>query len=82
MLGTEQRAVPVAVLDPIVEADLVKQFGGLPIDPNVIGDKMYQSFALTDDAVIFFIGRGMWANEAAGPTQVSVPRSDLASILA
>jgi hypothetical protein len=73
---------PVAVLDPIVEADLVKQFGGLPIDPNVIGDKMYQAFALTDDAVIFFIGRGMWANEAAGPTQVSVPRSDLASILA
>lgn len=73
---------PVAVLDPIVEADLVKQFGGLAIDPNVIGDKMYQSFALTDDAVIFFIGRGMWANEAAGPTQVSVPRSDLASILA
>jgi hypothetical protein len=70
------------VLDPIVEADLTKQFAVPAIDPNGIGDKMYQSFALTDDAVIFFIGRGMWANEAAGPTQVSVPRSDLASILA
>jgi hypothetical protein len=73
---------PVAVLDPIVKADLAKQFVGLPIDPNVIGDKMYQSFALTDDAVIFFIGQGIWAIDAAGPTHVSVPRSDLASILA
>jgi hypothetical protein len=73
---------PVAVLDPIVKADLAKQFAGLAIDPNLIGDKMYQSFALTDDAVIFFIGQGMWAIEAAGPTHVSVPRRDLASILA
>ena len=73
---------PVAVLDPIVKADLTKQFAGLPIDPNLIGDKMYQAFALTDDAVIFFIGQGMWTIEAAGATHVSVPRRDLASILA
>jgi hypothetical protein len=73
---------PVAVLDPIVEADLAKQFVGLRIDPNVIGDKMYQAFALTDDAVIFFIGQGMWTIEAAGATHVSVPRADLAAILA
>ncbi|WP_319450325.1 MULTISPECIES: esterase [unclassified Mycobacterium] len=73
---------PVAVLDPIVSADLTKQFAGLEIDHNSIGAQMYQAFALTDDAVIFFIGRGMWTNAAAGATHVSVPRSDLASILA
>jgi hypothetical protein len=73
---------PVAVLDPIVGAELARQFRGLPIGPNLIGDKMYQSFALTDDAVIFFIGQGMWTIEAAGPTQVSVSRNDLAPILA
>jgi len=73
---------PVAVLDPIVKADLEKQFVGLTIDPNLIGDKMYQAFALTDDAVIFFIGQGMWTIEAAGATHVSIPRSELSSILA
>jgi hypothetical protein len=43
---------------------------------------MYKSFAITDDAVTFFIGQGTWTIEAAGPQQVSVPRSELASILA
>jgi hypothetical protein len=43
---------------------------------------MYENFAITDDAVIFFIGQGMWTFEAAGAQQVSVPRSELASILA
>jgi len=40
------------------------------------------TFAITDDAVIFFIGQGMWLAEVAGPQQVSVPRAELASILA
>jgi hypothetical protein len=73
---------PVAVLDPIVEAALKNQLPGAPVDPNPTGAEMYRNFALTDDAVIFFIGQGMWTIEAAGPQQVSVPRSELASILA
>jgi hypothetical protein len=73
---------PVAVLDPIVEDALKNQLPGAPIDPNPIGAEMYRNFALTDDAVIFFIGQGMWTVEAAGPQQVSVPRSDLTAILA
>jgi len=73
---------PVAVLDPIVEEALRNQLPGAPVDANPTGAEMYRNFALTDDTVIFFIGQGMWTIEAAGPQQVSVPRSDLASILA
>jgi hypothetical protein len=73
---------PVAVLDPIVENELKTRLQGAPVDANPIGAEMYENFALTDDAVIFFIGQGMWTIEAAGPQQVSVPRSELASILA
>jgi hypothetical protein len=73
---------PVAVLDPIVKAEFEKLLEGTPIDENINGAKTYQHFALTDDAVIFFIGQGEWAFEAAGPQQFSVPRSELTSILA
>jgi hypothetical protein len=73
---------PVAVLDPIVKAEFEKRLEGTPIDDNINGAKTYQNFALTDDAVIFFIGQGDWAFEYAGPQQFSVPRSELASILA
>ncbi|MDT5249926.1 MAG: hypothetical protein QOJ28_2560 [Mycobacterium sp.] len=73
---------PVAVLDPIVKAEFEKLLDGTPIDDNINGAKTYQNFALTDDAVIFFIGQGDWAFEAAGPQQFSIPRSELASILA
>ena len=71
----------VAVLDPIVQGELSKRLQGLTVGPNRIGAEMYRSFAITDDAVTFFIGQGMWAIEAAGPQEVSVPRSELASIL-
>jgi hypothetical protein len=73
---------PVAVLDPIVKAEFEKRLEGTPVDDNIGGAKTYQNFALTDDAVIFFIGQGDWAIEAAGPQQFSVPRSELAAILA
>jgi hypothetical protein len=73
---------PVAVLDPIVENELKTRLQGALVDANPIGAEMYKNFALTDDAVIFFIGQGMWTFEAAGAQQVSVPRSELASILA
>lgn len=73
---------PVAVLDPIVENDLKTRLQGAPVDANPIGADMYKNFAITDDAVIFFIGQGQWTIEAAGAQQVSIPRSQLASILA
>ena len=72
----------VEVLDPIVKAELNKRLDGGPADPNSLGAAVYQDFAITDDAVIFFIGQGMWVYEAAGPQTVSVPRTELASALA
>jgi len=33
-------------------------------------------------ALLFFIPQGMWLAEVAGPQRVSVPRSELASVLA
>lgn len=74
----------VAVLDPIVqrEMDRIWRSSGGPAQENTLGDKVYQEFAVTDDAVIFFIGQGMWLPEVAGPHQVSVSRAELTSILA
>jgi hypothetical protein len=75
---------PVEVLDPIVQREMDKhwQGNGSPAPDNILGAKDYQDFALTDDAVIFFIGQGMWLPEAGGPQQVSVSRAELASVLA
>jgi hypothetical protein len=72
---------PLGVLDPIVQRELANRVGG-QADDNPVGATTYQNLALTDDAVIFFIGQGMWVMEAAGPQEVSVPRSDLAAVLA
>jgi hypothetical protein len=74
---------PLAVLDPIVqrEMDLHWRGNGGPAPPNTLGDKVYRDFALTDEAVIFFIGQGAWLPEVAGPQRVSIPRTDLGAIL-
>jgi hypothetical protein len=74
---------PVAVLDPIVRREFEKRFADYGrVGDNTLGAKTYRSFAITDDAVIFFIGQGMWMPEVAGPQHVSVPRSELAALLA
>jgi hypothetical protein len=48
---------------------------------NSLGAEMYQNFAITDDAVIFFIGQGQWLSQVDGPQEVSVPRTELTSLL-
>lgn len=43
----------------------------------------FQNFALTDEAVIFFLGEGAaLPGDNTGPRQMSVPRSELAPLLA
>lgn len=42
----------------------------------------YQQFAITEDAIIFFFNQGGLLPHEEGPFQVTVPRSDLASVLA
>jgi hypothetical protein len=75
---------PLAVLDPIVqrEMDLHWRGNGGPAPQNTLGEKVYRDFAVTDDAVIFFIGQGAWLPEVAGPQRVSIPRTDLGAMLA
>ena len=77
-------ADPVAVLDPIVQREMDKQWQGHggPAPRNTLGARTSQNFALTDDAVTFYIPQGMWLAEVAGAKRVSVPRSELASVLA
>ncbi len=67
---------PLDVLNPIVQREL----GPLPFgNPEV---DAYQNFAITNDAVIFFFGQGQVLPEVDGPQQVSVSRTELASLLA
>lgn len=75
-------ADPVAMLDRLVAADLEKQLPSVTVGDNPIGAGMYKNFALTDDAVLFFLSQGQWTISAAGPRTVSIPRAELGSILA
>ena len=66
---------PLEVLDPIVKRELDA--------PNAeLDEKKYQNFALTDDAVIFFFGQDQVVQDNSGSKQVTVPRTELASLLA
>jgi hypothetical protein len=70
---------PLGVLNPIVQRELGKH----PSTPvGSLDATTYRNFALTDDAVIFFFGEDEVVPDNNGPHQVSVPRSELASLLA
>jgi hypothetical protein len=74
---------PLAVLNPIVEHELEKHWGPAVSAPlHEAGVKAYRNFAITDDAVIFFLGEDQLLPDNVGPYQVSVSRTQLASILA
>jgi hypothetical protein len=68
-------AKPLDVLNPIVQRQLHAQSADLD-------EESYQNFAITDDAVIFFFGQDQVVHDNAGPHKVTVPRSQLASLLA
>jgi hypothetical protein len=74
---------PVDVLSPIAAPILAEQFGAELIPAlNEAGMKAYQNFAITDDAVIFFLGESQLRVSNSGPFQFSVPRNKLDSALA
>ncbi|MBB3604142.1 hypothetical protein FHT40_003803 [Mycolicibacterium sp. BK556] len=75
---------PLKVVFPIVVAELQKQTGQpVFVDPTLGMDPAsYQDFAITDDGVIFFFSQGQLLPEAAGATQVTVPRSAIDPLLA
>jgi hypothetical protein len=75
---------PLKVVFPIVQADLEKQMGQpVTIAPtSAYNPQNYQDFAITNDGVIFFFSQGALLPEAAGATQVLVPRSAIDPMLA
>jgi hypothetical protein len=75
---------PLKVVFPIVQSELQKQTGQqASIAPSAGFDPMnYQDFAVTNDGVIFFFSQGQLLPQAAGATQVLVPRSAIDPMLA
>lgn len=73
---------PVAVLKPIVQREVDKHgaTGSLTLDE--LGVDAYQNFAITDDAVIFFFNQDGLLPHEEGPLKVTVPRAELAPLLA
>jgi hypothetical protein len=67
-------AKPLEVLNPIVERELDAPSADL-------SEKTYQAFAITDDAVIFFFGQNQVVQDNSGPHKVTVPRTELSSLL-
>jgi len=70
-------ANPLTTIFPIVQRELGDASGLGDTIPE--GDGMdpahYQNFAVTDDSVIFYFGRGELLPSYAGATSVSVPRT-------
>jgi hypothetical protein len=66
---------PLEVLNPIVQREL----DAPSADLNAM---TYQAFAMTDDAVIFFFGQNQVVQDNNGLHKVTVPRTELASVLA
>jgi len=77
-------ADPLPVLAPYVQAELAKQAAQpVTIAADAAYDPAnYQQFAITNDGVIFFFSQGTLLPEAAGATQVLVPRSVIDPMLA
>jgi len=67
-------AKPLEVLNPIVRRELDAPSADLD-------KKTYQTFAITDDAVIFFFGQNQVVQDNGGPHRVTVPRTELAALL-
>jgi hypothetical protein len=71
---------PLGVLNPIVQRELGKH-PSTPVRDDLDANT-YRNFAITDDAVVFFFGEDQVVADNSGPHRVSVPRSELAPLLA
>jgi hypothetical protein len=70
---------PLEVLNPIVQREFATR-SYMPV--RDLDATTYRNFAITDDAVIFFFGEDQVVPDHNGPHEISVPRSELASLLA
>lgn len=80
----QPEADPLPIVFPAVQSGLEKQTGQpVPIAPAAgLDPANYQNFAITNDGVIFFFNQGGLLPEAAGATQVLVPRAVIDPLLA
>jgi hypothetical protein len=72
---------PLQVLSPIVKRELEKRGARVEAPFDNPGVDAYQNFAITDDAVIFFFGQGQMLPQVAGPQRISVPKTEIESLL-
>jgi Protein of unknown function (DUF3298) len=75
---------PLDIVYPAVQRAAQKRLGSAT-PPTLNGGLdvvNYQNFAITYDAVIFFFGQGQLLSHDEGEFEVSVPRTELASVLA
>jgi hypothetical protein len=74
---------PLEVVYPAVQRAVQARSGSpAPTLNGGLDVSNYQNFVITDDAVIFFFGQGQVLSHADGEFEVSVPRTELASVLA
>ncbi|WP_421842218.1 esterase [Mycobacterium sp.] len=75
---------PLPTIFPIIQSELAKQMEQqVSIAPNVgLDPANYQNFAIKNDGLVFFFNPGELLPEAAGPIQVTVPRSAIDPMLA
>lgn len=77
-------ADPLPVVLRTVQAEVNAKAGQpVPISPEAgLDSANYRNFAVTNDGVIFFFGRGTLLPDAVGAVQVLVPRSAIDPMLA
>jgi hypothetical protein len=73
---------PLAVLNPIVQRTWENRGGTGPLSFDDVGSRTYENFALTDEAVIFFLNQDGLLPHEAGDLKVTVPRAEIESLLA
>ena len=73
---------PLAVLNPIVQRTWENRGGTGPLSFDDVDSRTYENFALTDEAVIFFLNQDGLLPHEAGDLKVTVPRSEIESLLA
>ena len=72
---------PLDIIYPVVRRQFEQTMGSQPVRGG-LDPETYQNFAITDDAVVFYFDQDQLFGQNEGPLQVSVPRADLAAVLA
>jgi hypothetical protein len=77
-------AQPWPLIYPVLITELTRQLGQPAAIPPSVGldPSKYDTFALTNDSIVFFFDQGEILPESAGALEVSVPRAPIEGMLA